>query len=1323
MNRIKRISLPICLVLLGIGMVLLAGWDMQNAAAASRPEAWFQGAGLPLPDAFYGPVQCPDDPDSFYVIAGWQGWFVNRDEVWRYDADTDIWTQLASYPEKMGIPSVTCYQGYLYAAGGSPDTPGTSAHFYRYEIATNTWTQLSDLPRTQNGAALAAWDGYLYMIGGDDAPAIPISPTTQVDRYNLRAGTWETDWGTPMPVTTIADWLQAGQYVYFVGGFTSAFPINSDATLRYDLTTDTWEIGPSFASRRAMMALTITSQYLYAIGGDANGGGSADETDLVERLDLSAWPFGSWEDISDPLTAPRAANAGFCSEAVTGGEIWSVGGLDLADNPTTEIFYRPSEPCFDWPPQVLGLNPAPNSHDAEVTTPISITYDMDIDPGTVDAGSFAVHARQTGWLTETLSVDGGMIMLQPTAALHAGELVQVTATTATLSLDGEAPAEPTVWEFTTAPWGGNGRLTEHQILPNADGRYAALGDLNGDGSLDAITVSCHGMTRIYQNDSSGTFTEVQSFDHATYCLTAVKLGDLDGDGDLDAFLANYDPPGPSYFLINDGAGHFSISVQTLPSEHSGYSEFGDLDGDGDLDICIASGGFFAGALQVWKNDGAGNFTLASDFGTAFERTGIALGDLDNDGDLDAFTAGWYNTYNEVWLNDGAGNFSQAQSIPNANTYYPLLGDLNGDGYLDVYLSNTTDVAIYPDEVWLNDGTGHFTDSGQRLDTVPSLIPALGDLDADGDLDVYLSGSFTEPASDEVWANDGSGNFSLFHTMDEDYPGGIVTLGDLDSDGALDAFVTSQFISYGYQVYLNSGWKQAEPIPHSLALSAHVQCADDPNSLYILGGADDIASPTDYTFRYNVDVGSWQQLAPMLMPAYGLTGACVEGKIYVQVWTNRWMIYDIAFDSWSFGANLPRITEGAALGAWDGKLYLVGGTEGANYQATPSVDIYDIVSNTWTSGTPMPEATDYAGVVQTGPYLYILGGMNVSPQQANLLQRYNMADDTWQVAPYPSGMTFPALTATGEYIYALGGDPPGDEFWTSSDLVERLALKNWLDGEWEDIQDPLPEPSLGASSFCTNGLTDGEIWHIGGGDLVDMVVYTDTLYHHAEPCVSIGVDLPEPWGDYREAGTTAEYLITITNTGVVTDYFTLDVSTTWNIESPVGGPGPIGPGESMQIAIAVDIPASAPRGTQGVTEITATSISNPVEMDTTVITTTVGEYHFDVQPIPPDSQEDHPGNVLTYTLMVSNSGDFEDSYNVEISATWETTASLTVGPLLPGEDGELVVLVTIPQDANHGDWDSAVITFTSQSKPEVIHQATLNSTAVWHRMLLPLALKN
>jgi hypothetical protein len=74
-----------------------------------------------------------------------------------------------------------------------------------------------------------------------------------------------------------------------------------------------------------------------------------------------------------------------------------------------------------------------------------------------------------------------------------------------------------------------------------------------------------------------------------------------------------------------------------------------------------------------------------------------------------------------------------------------LGDLDEDGDLDAYLARN------PPEcagVWLNDGAGAFSDSGQSLGVGREL--ALGDLDGDGDLDAFIIGMF--PGPNEVWLN-------------------------------------------------------------------------------------------------------------------------------------------------------------------------------------------------------------------------------------------------------------------------------------------------------------------------------------------------------------------------------------------------------------------------------------------------------------------------------------------------------------------------------------------------------------------------------------------
>jgi hypothetical protein len=969
------------------------------------------------------------------------------------------------------------------------------------------------------------------------------------------------------------------------------------------------------------------------------------------------------------------------------------------------------------PPERLAVFPPPESHTAGVTTPISITYDQDMDPLTVNPQTFAVHARQTGWLTGTLSVSGGTIRLDPLSPLHAGELVQVTATTQTLSLGGEGPITPTVWQFTTAPWSGNAYFHLVQSWEDAASNANALGDLDGDGDLDTVTANGWGIINVLHNDGSANFMQVQQISIPGAPINMdVDLGDLDGDGDLDAFLTSLDYVNPDRFLFNNGDGTFTLGSQTVPAYEDTYAELGDLDGDGDLDILVASGGFGTSTIRTWMNDGTGNFTLGVDFDDDYEHTGIALGDLDGDSDLDAFSAGWNFTYDKVWLNDGTGAFIEHQSIPTANTLTPLLGDLDGDGDLDVYLANEAfDLTNLPDQVWLNDGNGSFHNTRQVLYTAHGVIPALGDLDADSDLDVYISG--LEPGPDEVWLNDGLGNFNLGYRTNENLNGALAVLGDLDGDGDLDA-VTLDNVD-NHNVFLNGGWVPTEPIPHPLALSAHVQCVDDPNSLYVIGGADGYGSPTNLVYRYDVLEDSWTQLADMPGLDWLPTGVCVDDKIYVQWSSTNLLIYDIATDTWSEEAGVPRITEGAALGAWGGNLYLVGGGSSFTYEATDEVDIYDITNHAWhiAAGMPMPQATDYAGVVQVGQYLYIVGGMSYIYEEVYLVQRYDMATDSWLTADYESGFVFPALTATGEYLYAMGGDPPGDEQWTSSDLVQRLRLDEWLGGAWEDIHVPLPKISFGASSFCTDALTGGEIWHIGGGDGATGIVYTDTLYLPAEPCVGYGVDLLTPEGGRGEIGGSVKYVLTITNTGTITDYFGVDVETTWPegathlqgaLHLSLGGPGLVGPGESITVTISVDIPEDAMPGEEGVSSITVESLRDPSIATLGEITTLVLGYGVTVTP---ESAEllGAAGETLEYTLTVTNTGTFSDTFVIAVSGnTWTTTAPVSTGWLEPGEEVEIPVTVTIPFDAPPGAEDVALLLFSSVGDPEVSANATLTS---------------
>ena len=156
-----------------------------------------------------------------------------------------------------------------------------------------------------------------------------------------------------------------------------------------------------------------------------------------------------------------------------------------------------------------------------------------------------------------------------------------------------------------------------------------------------------------------------------------------------------------------------------------------------------------------SNPTSGVFGAGDSLGDSISL-GVSLGDVDGDGDLDAFVAnpGDTNAPNRVWLNDGGGNFSDSgNSLGDSQSFDVRLGDLDGDGDLDAFVANAD---IDPNRVWLNDGNGNFSDSNNSLGNSNSHGVSLGDVDGDGDLDAFVANL---GEANLVWLNDGDGNFS------------------------------------------------------------------------------------------------------------------------------------------------------------------------------------------------------------------------------------------------------------------------------------------------------------------------------------------------------------------------------------------------------------------------------------------------------------------------------------------------------------------------------------------------------------------------------------
>lgn len=312
----------------------------------------------------------------------------------------------------------------------------------------------------------------------------------------------------------------------------------------------------------------------------------------------------------------------------------------------------------------------------------------------------------------------------------------------------------------------------------------------------------------------------------------IAAADYDHDGDVDFYLLNSLAGKPNALYRNEGNFKFvevaAASGLADANDRDGVSMdavFADLDNDGDQDLYIAS----YGRSRLYMNQD-GRFQEVGAKAGITQRTNASVAqllDFDNDGLLDVMVANYFD-HHDLWniqttkilqttfeyarnggpdllyRNNGDGTFTEMGKklgLDDAGWGLDIgTGDLDGDGDSDIYLAND----YGPDVIYRNNGNATFTDVTAEAtggDRDAGMNVDFGDVDSDGDLDIYVT-NITNPIMQQGnmhWINEGELVFRNVAREVGTTDGGwgwAAKFLDYDNDSDLDIFTVNGFVSAG-----------------------------------------------------------------------------------------------------------------------------------------------------------------------------------------------------------------------------------------------------------------------------------------------------------------------------------------------------------------------------------------------------------------------------------------------------------------------------------------------------------------------------------------------